>query len=1214
MGEYLKMADGPTTPIAKDDFVEEVISEYFELYNEIEDGERAEHDLMPRLVDHLFINALEWKKSDYTQEDDWNDVRFYDDDRNPAIIVEGKRRDVDVEAGIDQVFRYASETPYARYLISANIDQFLVYERCDANHENAVTHHGVSARKVADVPFEGICNRESGNAISSEFTLDERQEIKQLYQLRREEVTNPERYENFTLNSRQDVDTDTGFDNLIDSLRLCLEDYLLPYTLSAFDEFEERYEEFERERRDLEEQISQLEEVGHDDTEIASLRNKLAELKDEYEVYQRFHSDYNTWIKLSNRQDNDEEENKEVFCRESVYVQLNKILLIRIAEDKDLVNTMVSNGGVHQYFDFWDDYTRYVSRNYIDLFETASEELSEVYDYLYSRRLFDWEIQSEFDSDLNSVLERTLWHLNHYDFENVDRDVLGHLYQEHLPPEERKALGEFYTPTAVVDLILDSVGYTPDKQLEREEYNLIDPACGSGTFLVRAAGRLLDRLDKKGVPPRDAIEIVQQRIHGLDLNPFACHIAELNLLFQVIDLYKDVKEEDPDYTLSRFQIYRTDSLRDEAKESLATLQSSAIQRQYREERRRAAQIKERENYGFVVGNPPYVRIQNLAKGPARKEYDQYETAHYNYDIYILFIERAAKWLAEDGQLGFIVSNKFTENRYGEKIQDYILQCYQLQEIINFGDVSVFEGVQSYPMILTGKRINKNEATSLRSDYRLPEDYSFTYAEVTERLPEITQTGLTSGDEKLTAAEEREKEGGKIAEIIRASLSDTAGGTPPSDEEVLNRLEAISPEIDLDNPPLNTYPMKASALLDADEWQFVPKDEHEVLEAMEAGGREFDEYEGSIAKNGIQTGLNDVFVIDQETIDEYGIEDKVVHPTLGGRDITRWHTQKLGKYVLYMTPDVDLDEIPGAKAYLEDNREELESRYCVEQGKYWYQLARHRPGIFARKKVITPDICYYNNFFHDNDVEFYALNSAYVLFADNLANEYLVGILNSDAVQFYMRRTAPQYGNDYLRYVTSYLFEIPIPDPEINDTKIVNTVKDTSDSLRKLRNNYRQAKDLLENPHLVYEQIQDIERSSLSFAGYIETMSIGDGSGEVSTAVDGDSVRLNVQDEISFVSANAAEHFAQLLRVFDVNIIEELESLDVPKTVSGLEQVAEAFKDAEYVREKGPDEAEELEITLNDAVYTLYGFDVEHRELIEDRVDKPENLLEAKVRT
>ncbi len=359
------MSESPSPTIgSQDKFVETVISEYSDLYNEIKEGERAEHDLMPRLIDHLFINALGWKKTDYEQEDDWNDVRFFDEDRNPIVIIEGKRRDVGVDEGIEQVFRYASETPYARYLISTNIDSMHVYERCDESNTDAVTYHGVSAEPIVEVPFEGICNRVSGEAINNELTLDEKQAIKRLFRLCRDEVTHEDRYRDFNLGRRQDIDNDEGFDNLISSLRLCLEDYLLPYTLSAFDKFESRYEEFEREREELEDQIKRLEDSGHDDTEIAELEDKLAELKDDYEIYNQFHSDYETWVRLSNRQDNDPDENKEVFCRESVYVQLNKILLIRIAEDKDLVNQMVSNGGVHRYFEFWDDYTRYVDRDY----------------------------------------------------------------------------------------------------------------------------------------------------------------------------------------------------------------------------------------------------------------------------------------------------------------------------------------------------------------------------------------------------------------------------------------------------------------------------------------------------------------------------------------------------------------------------------------------------------------------------------------------------------------------------------------------------------------------------------------------------------------------------------------------------------------------------------------------------------------------------------
>jgi len=1108
------------------------------------------------------------------------------------------------------VFRYASETPYAQYIISTNVDEFHVYERCDGSSPDAVTHHGVSAQLITKVPFEGICNRVSGEAISDDLTVGEKQAIKNLLRLRKEEVTNAERYSDFSLGTRQDVDTDDGFNNLINSLRLCLEDYLLPYTLSAFDEFERRYQEFEREREDLEDQIERLEESGHDDTEIAELEDKLAELKDEYEIYNQFHSDYETWVRLSNRQDNDKDENKEVFCRESVYVQLNKILLIRIAEDKDLVNQMVSNGGVHHYFEFWDDYTRYVDRDYIDLFETACEELSEVYDYLYSRRLFDWGIQD--DSELDNVLQRTLWHLNHYDFEHVDRDVLGHLYQEHLPPEERKALGEFYTPVAVVDLILDSVGYTADKQLEKEEYDLIDPACGSGTFLVRATKRLLERLDNKGVPPRDAIEIVQERIHGLDLNPFACHIAELNLLFQVIDLYKEVKDNDPDYTLDRFHIYRTDSLRVETQESLTALHSSEVQRQYREERKQASTVKTRTDYGFVVGNPPYVRIQNIQKGPARAEYDDYETAHYNYDLYILFMERAAEWLAEDGSLGFIVSNKFTENRYGAKIQDFLLQNYRIQEIINFGDVSVFEGVQSYPMIFVGDRINKDEPFRSSDDFELVDDYIFTYAGVTEELPEITQTALNGSDGSGSDAREREEEGGKIAELIRASMPQTPGSTPPSEGEMMERIEEIASGADVSQPPLEVYPMKASTLLEADEWQFVPQDEHTVIQSMEASSKEFGDYEGATAKNGVQTGSNDVFLLEPETVETYNIEDEVVFPTVGGRDTTRWYTAEQDKYILYLTGEEDLDEIPNTKEYLEDNRGELESRYCVKQGKEWFQLARHRPGLFDREKVITPDICYYNNFFVDSEVCFYALNSTYVMFTDDLQEEYLVGVLNSDAVQFYMRRTAPQYGNDYLRYVTSYLEEIPIPDPEKADGSVVDEVIQVANELKEFSRGYQEAQEIVASPELVFER-EAVDRSSLSFAGYIESMEFSGEDAEITPNVNGSTVRLNVQDTIEFVDADVAGAFATLIQMLDVETGGELEELEVPSSEDELFEVVDAYEVAREHTGGDVGTAKELEEDLNEAVFELYGFDEEHRELIRERVEKPESPLEAKVR-
>jgi len=272
-------------------------------------------------------------------------------------------------------------------------------------------------------------------------------------------------------------------------------------------------------------------------------------------------------------------------------------------------------------------------------------------------------------------------------------------------------------------------------------------------------------------------------------------------------------------------------------------------------------------------------------------------------------------------------------------------------------------------------------------------------------------------------------------------------------------------------------------------------------------------------------------------------------------------------------------------------------------------------VFDKDKVITPDICFYNNFVHDASGEFYSLNSTYVMFSDELPSEYLVGVLNSNAVQFYMRRTAPQYGNDYLRYITSYLFEIPIPDPnESGHQELVETVVKCADELRQLGERYRRSNDLLETPSIVYgRDAENIELSSLSFAEYIDTMDF-DGEGEVSPVHNGNEVRLNIQDTISFVSEETAEAFTKLLSIFEVESIDVLTDMEVPSSADGLWTVVEAFREAEESVTSDPEAAVEVEAELNHTVYELYGFDEEYRDLIEERVDKPENLLEAKVRT
>ncbi|WP_458191147.1 hypothetical protein, partial [Haladaptatus sp. NG-WS-4] len=411
MSESLDLSD------SEQDFIKTILNEYAAIYRETEFEDRAESDVVPRLINHIFINVLGHTENDYEQENDWNDIIFKDDDGNAVIIVEAKRRSVDVENGINQGFEYAGDRNYVEYFISTNLDKFLIYKTCDPDHPDAKTHGGYSARKLAEVNFEGLINKDTGRALTSEVDINEYQDLLELNKLRREEVANVAKFNQFDLPDHQiqSVATDDGFNNLLDALEKSINEYFMSYSLKRFDEYQRRHEQFKQERNQLKGELETVQSAGATDTEEeAELRRQISEIEEEWEPYRRFHEDYEVWKQLSNRVGEEEAENKRIFCRESVYTQINKILFIRIAEDKGLLNTMVSNGGVTDFFGFWKNYAKYTGpdKDYRDLFDAACDEMMEIYEHLYSGSIFDWELRD--GSALNDIFKKTFWHLNHY--------------------------------------------------------------------------------------------------------------------------------------------------------------------------------------------------------------------------------------------------------------------------------------------------------------------------------------------------------------------------------------------------------------------------------------------------------------------------------------------------------------------------------------------------------------------------------------------------------------------------------------------------------------------------------------------------------------------------------------------------------------------------------------------------------------------------------
>ena len=398
-----------------------------------------------------------------------------------------------------------------------------------------------------------------------------------------------------------------------------------------------------------------------------------------------------------------------------------------------------------------------------------------------------------------------------FDFSEIVGDPLGTLYQRYFDKETRKALGEFYTPIEVVKYILDAVGYEGQGIIHKR---LLDPACGSGTFLVEALRRYLKASER--IADEEGWSRILKRlcneycIAGFDIHPFATFMAQMQFMLVLIPAYKKAMEKDPHFVLNRLPIFRTDSLIDETKgesrkvtieesvrgirhilidtglpvdggnlkikmpydedvfkrtgllnaqEYFAALQAvfdtvkeSARDEKYevdKEDLERnfkryledkewdrlvsfftpyakhflqkfkelkatfgdgkliksvediilAAILKNYVKYNFVVGNPPYVRIQTLSSESKEKYEAIYTTISGNYDIYIPFIERGITWLNDSGKLGYINPNRFATVNYGRGIRKYILQQTNLLEFLDFRDTGVFKDALNYPVIV-----------------------------------------------------------------------------------------------------------------------------------------------------------------------------------------------------------------------------------------------------------------------------------------------------------------------------------------------------------------------------------------------------------------------------------------------------------------------------------------------------------------------------------
>ena len=412
-------------------------------------------------------------------------------------------------------------------------------------------------------------------------------------------------------------------------------------------------------------------------------------------------------------------------------------------------------------------------------------------------------------------------------------------------------------------------------------------------------------------------------------------------------------------------------------------------------------------FDAVIGNPPYVRQETLGKEFKGYAQRRFETYAGTADLYTYFIERGVKLLNENGLFGIIVANKWLRARYGKPLRTW-LKKQAIREIVDFGDLPVFEQATTYPCILT---IGKSA---------LQETFSVTQVESLEfsRLQEAVNQNAY--------------------EVLRNALDD--GGWSLSDKETQKLFLKVSDC----GIPLAEYVNK------------------KIYRGILTGLNEAFVVNGETKDRLIEEHPSSAKVIkpflagrDIKRYAEPIVERYVILIPSG------WTNDNMG---ISSDPWRFIQETyPAVARHLEPFQEKAENRW--DKGDYWWEL---RPcayyGQFGKPKIIVPTIVKTASYFLDRD-GFYSNDKTTIIVSDDL---YLYGLLNSKVLDFVMHQISATRRGGYFEYKPMYLAQLPIrtidfdnPDDVEMHNEMVKLVDEMLERHRQLPNSTGEGRRITE---------------------------------------------------------------------------------------------------------------------------------------------------------
>lgn len=618
----------------------------------------------------------------------------------------------------------------------------------------------------------------------------------------------------------------------------------------------------------------------------------------------------------------------------------------------------------------------------------------------------------------------------------IDPEMLGRVFEELVTG--RHETGSYYTPKPIVSFMCREAikghlrAKLPDDSVEAvsafvddhdpsglhnpeavltalQDFTVCDPACGSGAYLLGMLHELLDlreslfRAHELGahLTYDRKLQIIQRNLYGVDIDPFAVNIARLRLWLSLVVDYDG--DDPPPLPNLDFKIEAGDSLtapdpsgglqldmiRENQVSDLSNLKDEYIRSHHerkRELRQRIDKLRSEiaehvHRDGEVSGFDWQVEFAEIFKGDGGAGFDAI-LANPPYVRQELIKERKPA-----------LKNVFPEVYTGTS-DLYVYFYGRALQLLKNGGMLSFISSNKWFRANYGKNLRKHIADTCH------------VSSITD-FGDLPVFESASAYPMIFAAQKGRNEIGGLTSFTQVKSLDA----PYPDVGALIQEQG--------------YPLPEGSIIGPD-WSLMNAETAARLKKMRAARVPLGEYVKGQIYYGIKTGFNKAFVIDgakrEELISHDPKSAEIIKPFATGRDVRKWAVDYKDKWLLVTPIGINMKRYPAVFEHLKAWQPELEKRY--DKGKHWWELrACDYYDTFDRPKVIFPDIAKNLRFALDT-AQTYSNNTTYFTPVNDL---YLLGLLNSSAIEDFYIELSAQVRGGYLRFFTQYVEQLPIPD-------------------------------------------------------------------------------------------------------------------------------------------------------------------------------------------